>query len=137
MLDRLRRHDNEQNVELQGLNKHADATVNETDRDRLSVESPHGSSNKHRPGRVRQWLFEILSVVGALLLLCAIVGLLVGYHDTKQPVWKYSINLNSLVALLSTLFKALMMVAVAEGMAVPFPLSPSGHVLDLNLECMR
>jgi hypothetical protein len=123
MLDRLRRHDNEQNVELQGLNKHADATVNETDRDRLSVESPHGSSNKHRPG--------------ALLLLCAIVGLLVGYHDTKQPVWKYSINLNSLVALLSTLFKALMMVAVAEGMAVPFPLSPSGHVLDLNLECMR
>ena len=119
MFDRLRGHDNEQNVELQGLNKRAGATVNETDGDRLSLESMHGSRKQHCPGRIRQWLFEILSVIGALLVLCAIVGLLVGYHDNKQPVWKYSINLNSLVALLSTLFKALMMVAVAEGKALP------------------
>jgi hypothetical protein len=120
MFDRLRRHNNEQNVELQGLNKRAGATVNETDEDRLSLESMHGSRKQHCPGRIRQWLFEILSVIGALLVLCAIVGLLVGYHDNKQPVWKYSINLNSLVALLSTLFKALMMIAVAEGKALPF-----------------
>jgi hypothetical protein len=115
MFDRFRRHDNEQNVELQGLNKRAGATANEMDGDRASFEHVHDNGNDRNRGLFWQWLFEILSLFGALLVLCAIVGLLVGYHDNKQPVWKYSINLNSLVALLSTLFKALMMVAVAEG----------------------
>lgn len=80
-----------------------------------SFENIHHSGKKCGCGRFWQWLLEVLSLIGALLLLCAIVGLLVGYHDNKQPVWKYIISLNSLVALLSTLFKALMTIVVAEG----------------------
>jgi hypothetical protein len=115
MLSRFRRKDNEQIVELQGLNNKVGTTVSETDEDRLSIERIHNNGKGHSHGRFWQWILEILSLVGALLLLCTIVGLLVGYHDNKQPVWKYSISLNSLVALLSTLFKALMMIVVAEG----------------------
>jgi hypothetical protein len=115
MFGQFRRNDDEHVLELQELNNKVGATVNETEEDKLSLERIHDNGKGQGRGRFWQWIVEILSLVGALLLFCTIIGLLRGYHDNKQPVWKYSISLNSLVALLSTLLKALMMVAVAEG----------------------
>jgi hypothetical protein len=47
--------------------------------------------------------------------LTAIVVLMAEYHDKQQPEWKYRINLNTVIAILSTLMRACMIVVAEEG----------------------
>lgn len=69
----------EQNIELQGLNS-------------AGVKVAHGSQRRDskKKGQKRelskQWIWEILCLIGALLLLCVIIGLLVQYHDEQRPL---------------------------------------------------
>jgi hypothetical protein len=50
--------------------------------------------------------------IGAFL---AIVTILAVYNNEEQPAWKYSLNINTLVAILSTLLRASLVVIVEEG----------------------
>ncbi|KAK6853870.1 hypothetical protein PG995_010682 [Apiospora arundinis] len=62
----------------------------------------------------RYWFWEIVSLATAVVLLAAIVALLCHYEGEQVPRWPFSINLNTLVALLSTILRAAMLVAAAE-----------------------
>ncbi|KAK0123470.1 hypothetical protein ONS96_010453 [Cadophora gregata f. sp. sojae] len=63
---------------------------------------------------VWKWKWELLSLVGTIMALVAIVIVLNHYNGKPSPKWPYEITLNTLVSVFSTLLKALMMMAVAE-----------------------
>lgn len=50
----------------------------------------------------------------ALSLQVAIITLLICYDDQRLPEWRYGINMNTLVALLSTVLRAALLVVLAE-----------------------
>ena len=62
-------------MKLERSKSKAGATVNEIDGDRLSLEGTKDSGKTRDPGRFWRWILETLSLVGALLLLCTVVGL--------------------------------------------------------------
>lgn len=73
------------------------------------------SSNKiSRTTAIKPWAFEVVVLVLALGAFAAIVVVLWIYNGEESPAWQYSINLNSLVAILSTVLRAALMVPVAE-----------------------
>jgi hypothetical protein len=61
------------------------------------------------------WWFETLSLLLATGALVAITVTLAKFNRQEQPSWKYRINLNTLVAILSTLLRVGMTVGVEEG----------------------
>lgn len=63
---------------------------------------------------LRYWALEILTVLFAIFLLAAIIGLLDHYDGRYMPEWPFEINLNSAIAFLSTFLKAAIVAAVAE-----------------------
>ncbi|KAJ8106623.1 hypothetical protein OPT61_g9414 [Boeremia exigua] len=52
------------------------------------------------------WWIEIVSLLTAIGALAAIVAIIAVYDGKEQPAWKYAINLNILIAVLSTLLRA-------------------------------
>lgn len=69
----------------------------------------------------RLWAIEMVSMVTSLLLLAAIVAILAAFDGVPQPGWgrRITITLNSLIAILSTLCRAMLMLVVAEGRVHP------------------
>lgn len=63
---------------------------------------------------LRFWIWEVLSVCLAIGLLVAIVLVLNHFHGEIVPQWRFSINLNTLVALLATIARAAILTAVPE-----------------------
>jgi predicted component of type VI protein secretion system len=61
------------------------------------------------------WWLEAVSLALAIAALSAIVGIMAEYHDKQQPEWKYRINLNTVIAILSTLMRACVVVVAEEG----------------------
>lgn len=61
------------------------------------------------------WSTEILALLAALGLLGAIFGILIHYDGIQQPQWPYSINLNTVVDLLVTVLRAMLMQIIASG----------------------
>jgi hypothetical protein len=55
---------------------------------------------------VLDWKYEIIFLTVALAFLTSIAVVLAKFNYQKQPNWPYSINLSSLVALLSTFLRA-------------------------------
>lgn len=68
----------------------------------------------HRVHVLRYWALEITTVLVAALLMGAIVGLLAHYDGKFMPEWPLEINLNSVIAFLSTFLRAAILAAVAE-----------------------
>ena len=69
----------------------------------------------HRSYRIfRSWLWELLSVLVAIGLLVAIATLLTSYDGKPAPDWGTRLNLNALLALLSTILRAMMVVIVSQ-----------------------
>lgn len=62
----------------------------------------------------RYWLWEIVSLAITVMLLAAIIALLCHYEGQQVPRWPFSINLNTLIALLSTILRTTMLVSAAE-----------------------
>ncbi|KAI0889538.1 uncharacterized protein GGS22DRAFT_176841 [Annulohypoxylon maeteangense] len=62
----------------------------------------------------RFWPWEIMSLITAIGLIAATYSILSHFNGQKLPEWPFSINLNTLVALLSTFMRAAMLVCVAE-----------------------
>ncbi|KAG6364268.1 hypothetical protein INS49_005867 [Diaporthe citri] len=80
-----------------------------------------GEPLQHQPFPIRKrhrvlrfWIWEVLSICLAIGLLVAIVLVLSHFHGEIVPQWRFSINLNTLVALLATIARAAMLAAVAE-----------------------
>ncbi|KAJ4991866.1 hypothetical protein SVAN01_02716 [Stagonosporopsis vannaccii] len=62
----------------------------------------------------RAWAFEIATVILAAGLIVAIAVLLASYDGIPTPDWGVHINLNALLALLSTILRAALVVLVAQ-----------------------
>ncbi|KAF2133089.1 hypothetical protein P153DRAFT_271492, partial [Dothidotthia symphoricarpi CBS 119687] len=60
------------------------------------------------------WWSEILSLLLSMGALVAIIITLVMFNGKEQPAWKYSINLNTLIAILSTFLRVCMLFGVEE-----------------------
>ncbi|OTA63214.1 hypothetical protein K449DRAFT_433322 [Hypoxylon sp. EC38] len=62
----------------------------------------------------RFWPWELSSLLVAFGLIAATYSVLSHFNGQQVPEWPFSINLNTLVALISTIMRAAMLVAVAE-----------------------
>lgn len=62
----------------------------------------------------RLWLCEILSITAAALALATIVIILVLHRDHPLPKWLSAITINALIAVFTAIFKACLMMPVAE-----------------------
>ncbi|KAF3762474.1 hypothetical protein M406DRAFT_264942 [Cryphonectria parasitica EP155] len=69
---------------------------------------------KHSRHVLSYWSLEIATVLAAILLLAAIIGLLSYYDGRYMPDWPFQINLNSAIAFLTTFLRAAIVAAVAE-----------------------
>jgi hypothetical protein len=63
------------------------------------------------------WATEMVSMIMSLLSLAAIIAILAAFDGVPQPDWgsRVSLTLNSLIAIISTLCRAMLMLVVAEG----------------------
>jgi hypothetical protein len=61
------------------------------------------------------WWTEVVALALAICALLAIAVMMTKYHDKQQPEWKYKINLNTLIAILSTLMRACLVLVAEEG----------------------
>lgn len=82
----------------------------------------HGMRNQGREHRKqsdkriqRLWLWESLSLAVATLALTAIVITLVLQKDRPLPDWPSAITINALIAVFTAIFKACLMMPIAEG----------------------
>jgi hypothetical protein len=60
------------------------------------------------------WLYEILSLVLAVVVLVALIAILAHFQDKQNPLWSGGITLNTVVSLASTLFRILLISPVAK-----------------------
>jgi hypothetical protein len=65
--------------------------------------------------RLTIWWFEVVSLLIGVGALGAIIIMLLKFDGKEQPAWKYSVNLNTLVSILSTLLRVCMLYGVEEG----------------------
>lgn len=63
----------------------------------------------------RLWIWELLSITVAVLALVAIVITLALHKDRPLPKWPSAITINALVAVFTAVFKACLMMPIAEG----------------------
>ncbi|KAI1413810.1 hypothetical protein F5Y13DRAFT_179191 [Hypoxylon sp. FL1857] len=62
----------------------------------------------------RFWSWELASLLVAIALIAATYSILTRFDGQRVPEWPFSINLNTLVALFSTIMRAAMLVGVTE-----------------------
>ena len=86
----------------------------------LNNQTYHNESSQYPEGTVdgyhamRPWSWEILSLAFASGILVAIIIILCHFNGQEIPQWPLRINLNTIIALLSTVFRASTLVAVSE-----------------------
>jgi hypothetical protein len=66
---------------------------------------------------LRAWSWELAACVVAILTLVGIIVVLRIYDGKTQPNWPAGINLNAIIALLTTLMKAAMATYIAEALS--------------------
>ena len=72
-------------------------------------------TKNNRLSLLTTWWTETASLVIATAAFIAIIVTMVEYNGKEQPAWKYAINLNILIAILSTLLRACMVIVTEEG----------------------
>lgn len=77
------------------------------------LSSSHKDSS---PSVLRSWWLEGVAIAVSLLLLAAIVVVLFRFDGKEQPDWPYWTNLNTIVATLSTILRAQLLLVAAEGL---------------------
>jgi hypothetical protein len=95
------------------------AFLSEAYRPSTSIHSPETTTKtQHRSlALLKTWWFELASLTVAMAALVAIAITLAQYNKKEQPAWRYSLNLNTLIAILATLLRACMVVVAEEGEA--------------------
>ncbi|KAI1452754.1 hypothetical protein F4805DRAFT_470619 [Annulohypoxylon moriforme] len=76
------------------------------------LQQESGAIRRHHVFRF--WPWEIASLITAFGLVAATYSILAHFNGQKLPEWPFSINLNTLIALISTFMRAAMLVCVAE-----------------------
>ncbi|KAH8659901.1 hypothetical protein BX600DRAFT_522550 [Xylariales sp. PMI_506] len=71
---------------------------------------------RHRPRRpvLRIWTLELLSVVFAIAILVAVFAVLAHFNGQQIPQWPLSINLNTIVSILSIMFRTAILFVIVE-----------------------
>ncbi|KAF4962268.1 hypothetical protein FSARC_9657 [Fusarium sarcochroum] len=82
--------------------------------DTTPTQEPQDAQKPSKSGPMRSWPWEILSLVFALALLIATIAIPAHYDQKVLKQWPYDINLNTVIAILSTFMRAAMMLVVAE-----------------------
>lgn len=103
--------------EGQSLIESSTVAEEENNQAKVNDEEYLGSSYKGpSPSVLRSWWLEGLAIAISLLLLAAIVVVLFRFDGKEQPDWPYWINLNTIVATLSTILRAQLLLVAAEGL---------------------
>lgn len=95
-----------------------------------------GSSRKCHAPMLRDWKWEILSMLTSLGLLAGILVTLGRYNDGEQPEWPYNININSLISILTAVIIAQLGFILAESMYHSLVPLSSGHHNQSTIHCM-
>jgi hypothetical protein len=83
--------------------------------DTRNTGQPIAKDKRNSASVLNTWWFEFASLSAAIAALIAIVITMAEYDSKEQPEWKYSINLNTLIAVLATMLRACMVVVAEEG----------------------
>lgn len=97
--------------------------VDEDNNQQAKVNDEEYLGSSHRgpsPSILRSWRLEGLGIAISLLLLAAIIVVLFRFDGKEQPDWPYWINLNTIVATLSTILRAQLLLVAAEGLCSQF-----------------
>lgn len=73
-------------------------------------------TRRRRSSALTFWTWEIISLLLTIGLIVAIVVILSHFEGRPLPDWPFGINLSTLLAMLSTILRTLMLVAVAEAL---------------------
>ncbi|KAH7248630.1 uncharacterized protein BKA55DRAFT_513665 [Fusarium redolens] len=101
----------------------------------INITTKDVSSQGSKPGPIRSWLWETLSLLLALGLLIATIVIPAQNNNRVLKPWPYDISLNTIIAILSTFMRASMLLVVAElvgqmgwnAMQKPRPVSDLHH----------
>lgn len=66
-------------------------------------------------GTLNAWIFEVLALLVSITSFAAIVILLVLYDKKPQPEFAYSLNINTFIAIFTTILRATLVFMVAGG----------------------
>ncbi|KLO84805.1 uncharacterized protein LW93_5087 [Fusarium fujikuroi] len=80
----------------------------------INITTKDVSSRKAKPGPIRSWLWETLSLLLALGLLIATIVIPAQNNNRVLKPWPYDISLNTIIAILSTFMRASILLVVAE-----------------------
>lgn len=94
------------------------AFLRENHQDATSTNQAKTQVKGNRVKLTNIWWVEVVSLTIAISALIAIMVALAEYNNKQQPAWKYAINLNTLIAILSTLMRACMVVVAEEGKVI-------------------
>ncbi|KAE9984652.1 hypothetical protein EG327_004966 [Venturia inaequalis] len=81
---------------------------------------PVGGKSHHRKVkalRAERWLWEILSLLTACASLIGFMFLLKNYDNQASPQWPHGLSLNTVVSVMSTVFRINILVPVAAGIS--------------------
>lgn len=79
-----------------------------------NADSASPPSRYTRRGAIAAWLWEVVALVAAFGLLAAIYIILGRQNNQPASNWTFRLNLNTLIALLSTLYRGVIVVIAAE-----------------------
>ncbi|KAI9049748.1 hypothetical protein LZ554_005900 [Drepanopeziza brunnea f. sp. 'monogermtubi'] len=117
------------NDRIQAVDLAADLAKFDDDDDGSSGRDPASGqhSNAYRPidcpkkpsliRRMEQWFWNVGGLVASVAILATIAVILRYYDGQIQPSWRFSFNLNSLVAILMTVMRTTMMEVVSDSMS--------------------
>lgn len=77
-----------------------------------------GSISERSPGSkafLKSWVLEFIFLVLGIVCFTAIGTILLSMRGQKQPHWPYSLNLSTLIAILATMLRSLLMEVVEQG----------------------
>ncbi|KAL2059721.1 hypothetical protein VTL71DRAFT_10213 [Oculimacula yallundae] len=78
---------------------------------------PRNETEASLGSRIVQWVWDVGGLIISIAILVAIVIILRKYDGQVQPNWRFSFNLNSLVAILMTVLRTTMMEVVSDSMS--------------------
>ncbi|KAI1196960.1 hypothetical protein F5X97DRAFT_324884 [Nemania serpens] len=103
-----------------GTQSHGPSETNTTDAGHESekpgqnVVDPLLKGKWERRNPLKDWSYEMLGMTVAIGLLIAITLILWQFEDKEQPKWPHELTLNSVIAILSTILRAILASIVAE-----------------------
>lgn len=81
----------------------------------LSDKKSASEGNPSTKALLMSWVLEFIFLILGLLCFTAIVTVLLNMRGQRQPHWPYTINLSTLIAILATVLRSMLMQVVEQG----------------------